>query len=203
MATKTDIVNIALRRIGANKITDIDRDTTKEAVAARDLYEEARKELLNLHTWNFATKRDQLEASATPPAYGWDYAYIIPDDLIRVVSVHPHDDDDASVPYKLEFQQGDDRVLLCDSNQVYLRYIFDQEDVNLMSPTFRDTLAWRMARDLAAALSKSTASAELADRAFRRQLTAAKAIDGQEDWPEKMADGDWLTSRFPDSRIIR
>lgn len=199
MATSTDIVNIGLRRCGANRISSLKNDTNKEAVAARDLYDEARRDLLNLHNWNFAVKRTQLTASASDPTFGWDYAYPLPDDFIRMVSVHPHDDDESTIEYRLEFQSSDDRVLVTNSNQIYIRYIFDMDDPNLMSAAFRDVLSWRMARELASALSKSTSAAEFADNNYRRSLSRAKSIDGVEDFPETMAEGDWMTARFPDT----
>ena len=199
MATPTDIVNVALRRIGANRISSLTQDSNKEAVAARDLYDEARRDLLNLCNWNFAVKRATLTKSATAPAFGYDYAYPLPADFIRMISVHPHDDDDSIIPYRLEFQSSDDRVLVTDSNQIYIKYVFDQEDANLMSAAFRDALSWRLARDFAGALSKSTAAAELSHNVYMKTLSRAKAIDGIEDYPDKMADGDWVTSRFSDT----
>lgn len=199
MATPTDIVNIALRRVGADRISNLTQDATKEARIGRDLYDEARRDLLSLHAWNFSIKRAQLTASLTPPTFGWDYAYALPEDFIRVVSAHPHDDDESTVPYRLEFQASDDRVLLTNSNQLYLRYVFDLEDVNVFSASFRDVLSWRLARDFAAGLSKSTSAAELADGQYRRTLARAKSIDGIEDFPERMADGSWLDARFADT----
>lgn len=199
MATKTDIVNIALRRIGAERISNLDTDASKAAVAARDLYDEARKDLLNLHNWNFAVKRTSIAKSATAPAFGWDNAYPLPEDHIRLISVHPTDDDLATVEYRLEYQSSDDRVIVSDATSpIYIKYIFDMEDVNLMSAAFRDGLALRLARDLAAALSKSSAAAQLADAAYAKALSRAKSIDGVEDYPDRMADGSWLTARTPD-----
>lgn len=199
MTTSTDIVNIGLRRAGTTRISDLQADTSEEARVARDIYDEARRDILNLHNWNFAVKRAQLTASATEPTFGWDYAYPLPEDFIRMISVHPHDDDNASVEYRLEFQSSDDRVLVTNTNQVYIRYVWDIEDVNLFSAAFRDTLAWRLAREFATAIAKSTSGAEAADAAYRKALSRAKSIDGVEDWPEKMADGDWVTSRWPDT----
>lgn len=199
MATTTDLVNIALRRIGAARINSFENDRTKEAVVARDVYQEARKDCLNLHTWNFANKRAQLTASATVPTFGWDYAYPLPEDFIRMVSVHPHNDDEATVEYRLEFQSSDDRVLVSNSNTIYIRYIFDLQDVNVFSAAFRDVLAFRLSREFAAALGKTAALAELNDNAFRRKVAHAKAIDGVEDFPEKMAKGSWITDRYPDT----
>lgn len=195
MATQTDIVNIALRRIGANRISSLENDSTKEAIASRDIYDEARRDLLNVHNWNFAIKRVQLTASLTLPVFGWDYAYILPEDFVRLISAHPSNDDDTIVPYKLEFQASDDRVLVSNATQIYLRYVHDLQDPNVMSATFRDTLAWQLARELAAALSKSNAAAEQADNGYRRALSRSKSIDGVEDYPDKMAEGSWITDR--------
>lgn len=199
MATSTDLVNVALRRIGGARINSLENTTSKDAVVARDIYDEARKDCLNLHTWNFAIKRALLTVSSTTPTFGFDYAYPLPEDFIRMVSVHPFNDDDASVAYRLEFQDGDDRVLLTDTNTPYIRYVFDLQDVNVMSAAFRDVLAFRLAREFAAALGKTAALADLSDKAFRRKIAQAKSIDGVEDFSEKMADGSWITERHPDT----
>lgn len=198
MATPTDIVNVALRRIGANRISSLENDAHKEAVVARDLYHDARRDVLNTHHWNFAIKRAALTVSATAPAFGWDYAFPLPTDFIRLISAHPTDNDDAQMAYKLEYQSSDDRVLLTDSSTVYIKYIWDLEDANLFSAVFRDALAFRLARDFAGALSKSSAAAELADVGYRKALSRAKSIDGIEDWPERMAEGNWVNARHPD-----
>lgn len=198
MATATDIVNKALRRIGANRIDDLDTNQDHEGFVARDLYDECRRDCLNLHNWNFAITRAQLTAGTTP-TFGWDYAYLLPDDFIRLVSVHPFDDEETTVPYRLEYQDDDDRVLVTNANQIYIRYVFDLQDTNVMSAAFRDVLAFQLAREFAGALNKSTAAAELSDIAFRRKLARAKAIDGVQDYPESMAEGSWLTSRHPDT----
>lgn len=201
MATPTDIVNLGLRRIGADRIGDLSSDTSKSARVARDVYDEARRELLASHNWNFATKRKHLQSTVSAdvsdtPTFGWDFAYVLPEDFLRMVSVHPSDSDDASIEYRLEYQEGGDRVLLCNATEVYIRYVHDLEDTVVMSASFRDALAWRLAREFAAALSKSEAAAAGADSSFRRALSRAKAIEGIEDFPDRMAEGDWVSSRF-------
>lgn len=198
MATPTAVCNIALRRIGAKALGQLDTDTGKESRVAREIYDEARQDCLSLHHWNFAVKRASLTASSTSPTFGWDYAYPLPDDFIRLISVHPIDDDDSTIEYRLEYQESDDRVLLTNSTTVYIRYVFDHQDVNAMSHAFRDLLAFRLARDFASALAKTVSAAEFSDIAFRRKLARAKAIDGIEDYPEQMAEGSWVTERHPE-----
>lgn len=92
MASETGIVNIALARISVERISSLDSGSTKQARVARDLFDEARDELLRMHTWSFATKRVELAqatGSGATPAFGFDYAYNVPSDLLRIISVHP------------------------------------------------------------------------------------------------------------------
>ena len=199
MSTSTVVTNMALRKIGVTRIRNLSTDNSRAGRTARDVYDDVRRALLGKHSWNFAMRRAQLTASATSPTFGWDYAYPLPDDFVRMVSAHPTDSDDALVPYRLENQSSDDRVLLTQSNQIYIRYVFDLQDVAIMPSYFRDVFAFQMARELAAALNLPLTNIDLSDRAFRKELANAKTIDGQEDWPERMAEGSWVTDRDPNT----
>lgn len=103
MASANDVINIALRRVGAARVSNWSSDTSKEAIVARDVFHGARKDVLGMHHWNRATRRVQLTELTAAPGFGWDNAFGLPDDFIRVVSVHPSDNEHAVVPYKLEF----------------------------------------------------------------------------------------------------
>lgn len=197
--TANDVVNVALRRIGAVRVNDYAQDTSKEAEVARDLIDEARRDLLGLHSWNFATARALLVDSGVDTAFGWDITYDLPGDFIHAVSVHPSDDDTTSIPYKLEFINDTNvpkRVLLCNATVVYLRYVFDLTDYSVMSPGFRDVMALRLARDFAIAIALDESMAEKLETAFQRKLSRVKARDGIEDWPEQMPSGSWVDTRF-------
>jgi hypothetical protein len=196
MPTPTDIVNRGLRRVGAARIANMDTDSGKEASVARDVYDEVRQKLLQKNYWTFATKRASLTRSATAPAFGWDYAYIVPADFIRVVSVHPVDDDDTTIPYKLEQQDSDDRVILCNAETCYLKYIYDLEDCNIMSPAFRDALAWGLAVEFSAALSRSSNALQLAAKGYALSLSEARTMNGADNWPERLNEGSWIAERF-------
>ena len=63
--TATQVANKALRNLGAPlTITDLDTDTTKEAVYCREALDNCRKSLLQSFTWNFAIKRATLSGAA-------------------------------------------------------------------------------------------------------------------------------------------
>lgn len=199
MADKTGIVNVALRRAGESRINNLDTDTSKEARAARDLYEEARDDLLRSHPWNFALKRKKLAQLATAPVFGWDYGYGVPADWLRTVSVHPYDGfDDTNCEYRMETQDiagTPTRVLLAHSNQIYLRYVAQIANVSLMTPDFREALAMRLARDLSVALEKSSSAYEMLNKQYKDALSTAKSTDGMEDYPETFREGSWVESR--------
>ncbi len=199
MASSTGIVNVALRRLGVARLTSLDTDTTKNAVAARDLYDYLRRDLLKSHTWNFALTRAKLARLSATPVFDYQYAYALPDDFLRLVSVHPATTDESTVEYRLETIEvsgSKRRALMCFAEDVYVRHIFDLEDVNQMPPDFHNLLAFVLTRDLAGALNKSPISyIELTDQAYRRKLAAAKAADGVEDFPERRHQGSWVHAR--------
>ncbi len=197
--TDTAIINAALRRIGLTGLeSDLRTDTTRAGIAARDIYDERRKELLARHTWKFAKKRVQLTVSATTPAFGRQFAYPLPDDFIRLVSVHPTSDDESVCAYKLEATDEDDRVVLTDQAACYIVYIFDQQNTEVMSATFRRCLVYACAMDLAPALNRPDSIEQFSEVGLRRLLGEAKAIDGMEDYPDRMAEGSWSTQRDGD-----
>lgn len=180
-------------------MSDADSDTTVEAIAFRDVYNACRRELLRAHTWNFAIDRASLSALGSTPAFGWDYAYGLPSDFLRVISVHPDDNDAAYVEYRIEsidVSGTQTLCLMCDATTVYLKYVRDVTETTLMTETFRDVLAMRIAAELARALPASNTDYELLIRDYRRAMMAAKSIDGIEDYPPKWPDGTWLSERW-------
>ncbi len=92
--TSTTIANLALARLGNSTITDITEDT-EIARACQLLYEPTRKELLRSHRWNFAQKRATLTQLADAPLFGWDHAYQLPSDYMRVCEVNESEHGDV------------------------------------------------------------------------------------------------------------
>jgi len=61
MASKIDISNMALRRLGAETITSLDA-STKIARIMKNIYDITRKRVLESHPWAFALKRAEIYA---------------------------------------------------------------------------------------------------------------------------------------------
>lgn len=201
IATEEDIVNLALSRIGAKSISDLDNDTTVEAVQSRLVYYNARDSLMRAHPWNFLTLRVQLTDSASDPVFGWDEGYLLPSDFLRLISVHATDDNDDQPPYRLEKQSLSSvltNVLLINSSTCYIRYVYKELDPSKWIADFQDALAWLVAAELALSMPVSGTKYELLEKKAGRALLYAKSIDGIEDYPERIPEGSWVTDRDHD-----
>jgi hypothetical protein len=101
MATETELVNSALRKIGAQRILDI-ADEVPSAGIASDVLTQERDYLLRSHNWNFAITRRKLSRLSDAPPFEFEYAFTTPSDCMRIVSVHDNDGGHGSVRYKAE-----------------------------------------------------------------------------------------------------
>lgn len=61
--TKTQIANLAISHIGGRLLTDVDTDSTQEAIVLRAWFDAARDEFLRSYPWNFSTKRARLNTN--------------------------------------------------------------------------------------------------------------------------------------------
>ena len=194
MASDVDIVNFALRILGANRITSL-TDGSKNANVANDIYSIVRDECLRKATWGFATARSELARLSDEPAFGFDYQYALPSDWIRTVSVHDNDAALGTVVYQEETYSGQ-RVLLCSSENVYMRYIQRVTDPTVFTADFITVLSVELAKRMAVSIPNSnTIKADLEDE-VRRILLAAKSADSSGSTPEIRPQGSWITARY-------
>lgn len=172
-ASKTDICNMALSRIGANLITDFDGDQTREAQLCRLLYGQARDEVLARIPWRFAEKQADLGAQLLPvPQYGFSYRFQLPPDTIRVIETSLGDDE----PWKVV---GDN--LYANVTGVKITYTARIENTSLYPPLFTAALANRLAAYLAMSVGDRDADTVRAMIAlYEAALFEGAAVDGQQ-----------------------
>lgn len=198
MPTDTELVNTALRKAGARRVPSISSSVGSAGIAADVLVNE-RDDMLRADTWNFATTRAHLAQLATLPVFEFQFAFGLPSDCIRVVSVSDNSAGSGTVKYKLEtIQQPDStfvHAILSDANDLYLRYIRSVTDPNQMSPDFRNLLVLRMAKIFAVGVAASNTLRAAIDADLQKAVREAGSIDGIEDYPDRMPEGNWATSR--------
>ncbi len=189
MASQVGIANAALRSVGASTITSFTQGT-KNANFLNDVYADLRDSLLETHPWNWAVKSVKLALLAATPVVKFDFAYQLPADFIRVVSVHGSNEGTAIVDHKVR----DDRIEAV-SSEAWLIYISRVTDPNVMSPLFRKALSSMIAIQAATSIVESRTLREDMVKQHDKDLRRARSADSMSDLPDRMPVGSWMTSR--------
>ncbi len=204
MATsETDIVNRALRLLKAQRITNL-TDGSNNANTANDIYEGVREEVLRTHTWHFARKLATLARLSTAPAFGFDFAYALPADWIRSVSLHDNDAGLGNVNYE-EAEVDGSGALLCSIENAFLRYVYDVTDPNRMSADCITAFAYALAVQMPGISNISNTGWDRLEREAKSKMTRAKSTDSLGSPALQRPIGSWVASRqfWPSTRWPR
>lgn len=197
MATEVGIVNSALIKVGVKKLIISFDEGTPGANLASARYTEIRDELLRGHPWNFATARAKLARLSTTPNHEWAYEYSLPSDWLRTMWISGNEDGTANTDYREEGGK-----IVSDSTELWMKYIRREIDPNVMTPDFRELIAFKLASEAAINISNSTTLAEAMDAKFNKAWIKATSVDSLGDRPGRMPAGSWTTSRFGTRRGI-
>lgn len=143
-ASEVQICNLALLKFGTVTINNLQTDQTAEANACRVLYPLMRDELESAHMWNFAMARADISSvlQATP-GFQWDFAYKLPVKCLRVVELYGTDN---------EWVREGNNLLTNQEEEIFIRYIKQVTTTGDFPPLFVNSLAVRLAAELAAKL---------------------------------------------------
>jgi hypothetical protein len=188
MASVTDICNAALVKLGEKRITDAGFATPeneRERLCNQN-YERIRDRELRKNRWNFAIKRATLAPDEDEPVYGYDYAFTVPADMVRLIEI-----DETRKGYKLE----GGKILTDVGDEINIRYVKKVTVVNEMDPIFRDALASALAVELCERLpGKSKLKAECNGDYASHMATAAQA-GSLENPVQELPEDEWITVR--------
>jgi hypothetical protein len=177
MASVVEICNVALIRCGADVITSLSQDT-KGAKLCNVMYEPTRDALLRSHPWNFANRRVQLAASATEPAFEFEYQFPLPSDYLKMQRVY-----EDYYGHRIESMNDGTKVLLSHSDEVFIEYTANITDPNLMDPLFRSALSLALATAICPALTENAKMTEGLSAQAADMLAMARTADAQEGTP--------------------
>lgn len=213
MVSKVDICNFALQELGSDTITSL-TEGTPAAVECNLRYESARRSLLEMHLWNFATKRAKLNAETETPAFNYSKQFTLPADFLYLVmtgleeqyqspgaqivnsNLYVHD-----VPnyggidkYRIEANSQGDPVLLSHSDEANIIYIADVEDTQKFSKTFVELLSRYLASKIAYRITGSKSERDTQLQIFQQELEEVKAIDSQQGVFDRLEVSHFLSS---------
>lgn len=188
LAANVAVVNRALIRIGAQTIANLATEQSREAEAARLIFEAELRSTLRDYPWAWATKyATGLTVVAGTPTVplnnDWIYAYRYPADAVfvrRIVTTTGR----AFTPEPPQFRRGTDAtggLLLTNEATPTIEYTARIPNAILQADDlFRDALAWRLAASLAPSLAQvDSAAIEQAGRGPQDRPRERKATEAQ------------------------
>lgn len=199
MASRVDIANLALTKLGsASKITSL----TDNSVAARALngvYDIYRKAELRSRHWSFALKRTTIPALAAVPSWGFGYAYQLPSDYLRIVQVN----DTFDVPALNDYNDGDTSPWAIESGAILtdfgsplkIRYVWDVTDEGTFDALFVVSLACRLALECCEQITNSNTKKAAAAEAYKEAIRDAAKAGAIEKPPAAISDDSWIMAR--------
>jgi len=176
MASVVTICTDALLRLGDRPINTLDEQTDRARLCS-NLFAQARDFVIRRHLWNSCIKRVALAPLAAAPAFEWDFQFLLPADCLRVLSLG---ENRTFTDYRVEGSESG-RVILCDENPLYLRYVWRNEDPATWDPGLIEAVTARMTVLLAYPITKSAAVRDAMESSSEREQKVSRAIDGQED----------------------
>lgn len=153
----TQINNEALGLVGCQRIRSMD-DAGNEAAACRFHWPLTLEYVLSVHPWKCVGKQATLTTTTTEPQFGHDYAYPLPADFVRMISM-----DDADDAYHVT-----GKILHCDDSPAYIWYVPLEADATKYDATLVQALAFVQAYKLALALRQDFGLAEGIQGHFER-----------------------------------
>lgn len=190
MASEVDIANLALAHLGdsATVASLYPAEGSAQAEHCARYYPIARDALLEMHAWNFATRRAAL-AQVGNTWTEWAYAYQCPPNTSRILAVlAPQATDDYSAPFQtpfaipgtvntsvgvyqpqpfsIEVDASGNQIILTNVENAVARYTERVTDPTHFSPLFVVSLSWLLASMLAGPVIKGDAGAAMAKSAY-------------------------------------
>lgn len=188
--SKTRIWNMGMAAIGDIEIEDFDA-VGESARLARLLYAELRDAVLEEFPWQFASTRLTIASQSTAPDWGWQLAYPVPADYLRLDQLSGDKDYDWDVE-----SVGGKRCIVTDlGSPINIRYIYRITDTSQYSALFTQALAARIAMETGETLGKSQKVLENQARLYTNKLKLARQVRSQERTPAVISASEWDDAR--------
>lgn len=201
MPSNVDIANYALNMLGASNISAFD-ENSKAARVVNQRYEGVRDAVFRAHPWNSLTQRASLAQETSTPDFGYTYQYPLPTDpfCLRVLEFsngtlsYPQDNIHSNTNGPVFVIEG--RKLLTDEGVAKIKYIGRITDPNEYDAGLIETLAARLASEIAYAITGSTTMIQVTAATYEAKLKEARFMDATEGAPQRIEASDFIDARF-------
>lgn len=202
MASQVQIANRALTLCGAARIMDLSAQE-KPAKAMAAVYDGVRDQSLATANWVFAMTRFN-PAPSTAPLFGWAYAYVIPDEILRLVEIRdrfvgfvnlgPAVSDGLPREYEIEENK---RILTDWEPPLNCRGVKRITSEASFDPLFVDYFVHELALAVWEDVSRKNATKkDQVEKARDRSMRIARSRNCIQEPPEELPDDAWLLARI-------
>lgn len=189
MASKTEIANWALTKVGERRVADIETTDNIAAIAINDIYDRTRDALLTSYPWNFAIKRASIAKNANSPEWEYTNAYTLPSDFLSLLKIKNDPD------YRIENFEDALCILSDEGSPLKIRYISKITAEGLQDPLFDAALAAELAVQICERLTQSNTKKQILIAERDAVVASAFASDAIQDPPQELRPDEWLTAR--------
>ncbi len=175
MYTQAEIATNALLDLGAQEVTDINNETSKEASLVRNCWAIVRDEVMAAHPWDFAKKWKALaeDDSFTMIDEKWDFVYALPADYLKMVE----EENERTAYTNYEIREN---RFYCNVDTVKIEYIARIDDVSKWPIWFTNAVIARLRARFAIPLSKKGSKTIDWYQIYLIELGNAKLTDSQQ-----------------------
>ena len=201
MTSIVDIANYALNTLGATNITTLD-ENSKPARIINQRYESVRDTVFRAHPWNCLLRRAELAKESTAPEFGYANQYALPTDpfCLRVLEFsngtlsYPQDNMTSNSGGPVFVIEG--RKLLTDEGLAKIKYVGRVTDPQQYEANLTETLAAKLAMEIAYALTGSNSIVQLTASLYDQKLKEARFVDGTEGAPQRIEASEFIEARL-------
>lgn len=184
MASKVDICNSALAKLGCDRINSLTDDNVR-AKLCNDRYEIIKKEVLRSAPWKFALKRASLAKTVNTPAFEYESEFQLPSDCLRPWETFPNN---------ISWTQEQDKIL-ANEGELNIKYIYEAPEAKF-DASFVEVLALRLAMDLCYKLTNSTSREQELRAVYTVMLADARSFSAQSSQTETYISEDFTIVRY-------
>lgn len=190
----TSICNKAIRKIGiANRILNVETDTSKEASLCKTVYNEVIDQVLREYDWNFATIRKSLTKLTTETHPEFEDVFLLPT-LPKILKF-------LSIENDIEYVIEEDARLYTNSSEAKIKYIGMITDTTKYDPIFVDLLATGIAIEIAPPTTSGERTLIRLREDYDKLLFKASMKDFQDSGQKVIRNSEWINARFEGSAL--
>jgi len=195
MASRTDIANLALTRLGQTQIVDLS-DNSQAANVLSALFDLAVDAELRANLWHFSRARSRLAQLTDKPVFGFSAQYQLPADCLRLLRVHvglPTGwTQEGIAPYSIEAG----RLLVDHTGALDIQYVRRIKDTQQFDALFVQVLATRLAMEACERITQSNTKKQMLSEDYLQALKTARRANAIERPTTAPANDTWLAARM-------